>query len=134
MTQRNNRAECSVFPGLFLYSFENSDLWISLNFLPASETITLIRYDLFDTSPKPETNDGALANALAEVIQDLIQDIESEFRSINDRPAEGSPATRHILNCLQEHSKLERMRGAQVLPAMRQPKGSSLFQQAEQRE
>jgi hypothetical protein len=40
--------------------------------------------------------------------------------------------TRQILSRLQEHTKLEKIQGSQILPATRKPKGSTLFQQAEQ--
>lgn len=37
-----------------------------------------------------------------------------------------------ILDQMQEHAKLEKTRGVQVLPAMRKPKTSSQFERAEQ--
>lgn len=132
ITQKNNQAETSLFPSTFLYSFKNTDLWLSMTFLPASETTTQLRYDLFDTSPKTETNENELVNAADGVIQGLIRELESEYQSISSKPVENSPVTHQILARLQEHSKLEKMRGSMVLPAMRQPKGSALFQQAEQ--
>lgn len=133
VTQKPNQAETSLFPSSFLYSFKDSGLCLSLIFLPASETTTQVRYDLFESAPKPETNEkGDLANAVEGVIQALIGGIESEYQSISTKQVKNSANTQQILARLQEHSKLEKTRGSQVLPAMRQPKGSSLYQQAEQ--
>lgn len=132
ITQKNDQAEISLFPSSFLYSFRNTDLWLSLTFLPTSETSTQIRYDLFNTSPKAEINEHDLANTVERVIQALIGNIESDFQSISNKPVENPEAMHQILARLQEHSKLEMMRGSLILPAMRQPKGSALFQQAEQ--
>lgn len=132
ITQKNTQADCSIFPSSFFYSFENSDLWLSLTLLPSSETTTQVRYDLFDSSPKANTIGNGVANAVEGVIKDLVQAIETEYQSMHDRPVESSLTTRRILQAIQEHSKLEKMRGGLILPAMHQPKGSSLFQQAEQ--
>lgn len=131
-TQRNKQAGISLFPTTFLYSFKISDLWLSLTFLPATETTTHIRYHLFTSSRKCIINENDFANAVDGVIQTLIEGIESEYRSLGSQPGETSAYTRQILARLQEHSKLENARGALILPAMRRPKGSSLFQQAEQ--
>lgn len=79
------------------------------------------------------TDEGALARAIEEPMQDFVKGIEAEYRSVAAEPTDLSPAMREILGCVQEHAKLERARGGQILPAMHQPKGSSLFQQAEQR-
>ncbi|CAI7566472.1 unnamed protein product [Penicillium pancosmium] len=104
-----------------------------LSLFPTSETSTHVRYDLFDCAPKMTTDEGALARAIEEPIQDFVKGIEAEYRSVASEPTDISPAMREILGCVQEHAKLERARGGQILPAMHQPKGSSLFQQAEQR-
>jgi hypothetical protein len=133
ITQKNAQAGCSLFPSSFFYSFENSDLWLSLTFLPSTEVTTQVRYDIFNPSSKASENEKDLTNAVEGVIKDLIQATEIEYRSIHDRPIENSQSTRQILQTIQEHSKLEKMHGGLILPAMHQPKGSSLFQQAEQR-
>lgn len=132
--QKNQKANCSLFPGTFLYSFEQEDLWLSLTFLPSSETSTQVRYDLFASSPKTGINADTLNSAVAEVLQNSINSIEVESLSATEKPLGNSPITHRILKQLQEHQKLERTSGGLVRPAMRQPKGSSLFQQAEQRE
>jgi len=132
ITQKNTQANYSLFPSSFFYSFENSDLWLSLTFLPSSGTTTQVRYDLFNSSTKANSNENDLANDVEGVIKNLIQVIETEYQSVHDRPVENSQSTRHFLQAIQEHSKLEKMHGGQIRPAMHQPKGSSLFQQAEQ--
>ncbi|KAJ6002939.1 Aromatic-ring-hydroxylating dioxygenase alpha subunit [Penicillium sp. IBT 35674x] len=130
--QKNQKANCPLFPGTFLYSFEQDDLWLSLTFLPSSETSTQVRYDLFTSSPKTRIDQDALSGTVGEVIQNSIKSIEAELQSTSGNPTGRSPTIPKILKQLQEHQKLERTSGDLVRPAMRQPKGSSLFQQAEQ--
>jgi nitrite reductase/ring-hydroxylating ferredoxin subunit len=130
--QKNQKANCSLFPGTFLYSFAQKDMWFSLTFLPSSETSTRVRYDLFTSSPKTGIDGDALNSVVEEVIRDFITGIEFETQSVTKKTALNSPATYKVLKQLQEHQKLERISGGLVRPAMRQPKGSSLFQQAEQ--
>ncbi|KAJ5570178.1 Aromatic-ring-hydroxylating dioxygenase alpha subunit [Penicillium hispanicum] len=132
ITRRHHQADCSLFPYTILYSFDHADLWLSLTFLPSSETTTQVRYDLFGISPKAVTVGGVLASAVEEVVRSLVEQIESEFQSVTLRPVESSNHTQFIVDRLQEHRKLEKVQGGQILPAMRQPKGSSLFQKAEQ--
>lgn len=133
ITQHNSRADGHLFPTNILHSFEDAPLWISVSFLPASESTTQIRYDLFCLSSKTGMNEDQLASAVAESIEAILQNIESRFQSVATSPVENSSNTRHIMERLQEHARLEKKSGGQILPAMRQPKGSSLFQQAEQR-
>lgn len=130
--QKNQKANCSLFPSTFLYSFEQEDLWLSFTFLPSSETSTQVRYDLFTSSPKTGIDREALSSAVGEIIQSSIKSIEAESQFTTEKPAGNSPAIHKILKQLQEHQRLERTSGGLVRPAMRQPKGSSLFQQAEQ--
>lgn len=132
--QKNQKASCFLFPGTFLYSFEQDDLWLSLTFIPSSETITQVRYDLFTSSPKTDIDQDALSSVVGEVIQNSIKSVEIELQSTTEKPVGSSPAIHGLLKQLQEHQKLERTSGSLIRPAMRQPKGSSLFQQAEQRE
>ncbi|KAJ5622975.1 Aromatic-ring-hydroxylating dioxygenasealpha subunit [Penicillium lividum] len=127
-----HKAHCTLFPGTLLCSFEQADMWLALNFLPSSEKSTRIRYDLFASSPKPSKKETAFANSVEEVIKSLIKGIENEYQFATERAAESSETTQRILKHLHEHQKLERISGGLVRPAMRQPKGSSLFQQAEQ--
>ncbi|KAJ5109916.1 hypothetical protein N7532_002561 [Penicillium argentinense] len=130
--QTNKQADCSLFPGTFLYSFENAGLWLTVSFFPASERTTNVRYDLFDCAPKATTDKSALARAVERPMQELVKDIELEFQSVSEESTGGSTNIHRILDCLQEHRKLEKTCGGQILPAMHQPRGSSLFQQAEQ--
>lgn len=132
ITQENSQAMSFLFPNSFLYSFEQSDLWLSLTFLPSSETTTQIRYDIFNSSPKAIINVDDLVTAVDGIIKNLISVLEAEYKTINNRPVENSPFVCKILQNIQEHSKLERIRGEKISPAMHKPKGSSLFQQAEQ--
>lgn len=71
-------------------------------------------------------------NAVQDQIQSLIKEVESQYSMSSGHPAENTTTTHKIVKVLQEHQKLERTSGAQVSPAMRQPKASSLFERAEQ--
>ncbi|KAJ6150960.1 hypothetical protein N7470_007554 [Penicillium chermesinum] len=129
---KNNQANCSLFPISFFYSFEKADLWISLTFLPSSETSTALRFDIF-TSSKARVEESWV-NSVQDQVQAMIKEVESNYRlaSASDRPVENTLATHRIVKQLQEHQKLEKTAGGPISPAMRQPKGSSLFEQAEQ--
>lgn len=129
----NTRAICHLFPGNLIYSFENCPLWVFISFFPASESTTQVRYDLFSLSSKTEVIEDELASVVAESIKAILQKIEIDFQSVIAEPVENISNTHHILDQLKEHERLEKKSGGQILPAMRQPKASSLFQQAEQR-
>ncbi|KAJ5718319.1 hypothetical protein N7488_003965 [Penicillium malachiteum] len=132
LTLKSKKSTCSLFPATLIYSFEKADLGLALTLLPASELSTQIRYDLFDSGSTQETDEGALANIIEEFLRQLVNQMESDFESATQSAVESSETTNRILKQLREHQKMEKMRGGQILPAMRQPKGSSLFQQAEQ--
>ncbi|KAJ5612740.1 hypothetical protein N7510_005934 [Penicillium lagena] len=140
ITQKRGSHECLLSPGTLIYSFENVGIWLALTFLPSSATTTQVRYDLFKSS---DCNAAELSKALEDTVRNLTQQIESEFQSLAETPGStnqlsgeidwnttGTP--RLVLDRIQEHAKLEKKRGAQISPAMRQPKASSLFQKAEQ--
>lgn len=127
------RATCHLFPGSLIYSFAAFPLWIALSFVPASESTTQLRYDLFSLSSKTGVIKEELAAAVAGSAHTLLQRVETDFQTVTTDSIDISPQSRQILTQLQEHARLEKKSGGQILPAMRQPKGSSLFQQAEQR-
>jgi nitrite reductase/ring-hydroxylating ferredoxin subunit len=129
----STRATCHLTPGSLIYSFENCPLWIVLSFVPASESTTRLRYDLFSLSSKTGVLEEEFADALARSINAILQKIENDFQTVIAESFDNNPQICQILNQLQEHARLEKKSGGQILPAMRQPKGSSLFQQAEQR-
>ena len=129
----SSRALCHLFPGNLIYSFEDCPLWIALSFVPVSESTTQLRYDLFSLSFKTGVLEDELAAALARSFNAILQTIEADFQTVASGSVENSPQIHRILNQLQEHARLEKKSGGQILPSMRQPKGSSLFQQAEQR-
>ena len=79
------------------------------------------------------TDENELAKAIVKPIQNLVRNLEYEFRSVDGDLTELSPNSREILDCVRRHEKLERAQGSPIMPAMHKPKGSSLFQQAEQR-
>ncbi|KAJ5831436.1 uncharacterized protein N7525_009689 [Penicillium rubens] len=138
IVRRSTREEYSLFPTTLIYSFQNADLCLSLSFFPASESTTNIRFDLFASSVINEPEIQRMSEVLKSVTKNLIGEIELEYQYILTK--QGSLAelhstdTRRILSRLQEHTKLERIEGGHILPAMHKPNGSTLFQKADQRE
>ncbi|KAJ5712661.1 hypothetical protein N7493_009129 [Penicillium malachiteum] len=132
LTLKNKKSTLSLFPGTLIYSFEKADLELALTLFPASDTTTQIRYDLFDSGSTQETDEGALASIIGEALRLLVKNMESDSEYVTQNVVESSATTHKILKRLREHQKMEKMRGGQILPAMRQPKGSLFFQQAEQ--
>jgi nitrite reductase/ring-hydroxylating ferredoxin subunit len=133
ITQHNSPADSQLFPASLLYSFKDAPLWVSFSFFPASESTTNVRYDLFNLSSKTGINENELAHAAAESIKAVLHKIETDFQSVTAGSVANSFNTHQIVHQIREHARLEKQTGGQILPAMRQPKGSSLFQQAEQR-
>ncbi|KAJ5519271.1 Aromatic-ring-hydroxylating dioxygenase alpha subunit [Penicillium expansum] len=132
----STREDCSLFPITFLYAFQDADLWLALSFFPASESKTHIRYDLFACSAVSEPDIKKISEVLQSATKNLIAEIELEYQYISTK--QGSPGelnhtdTRQILSRLKEHTKLERIEGGQILPAMHKPEGSTQFQKADQ--
>ncbi|CAL5868560.1 uncharacterized protein PFLUO_LOCUS2787 [Penicillium psychrofluorescens] len=140
ISQKRGSQERSLSPGTLIYSFENGGIWLALTFLPSSATTTQVRYDLFKSS---DCNAAGFSKALEDTVRNLIQQIESEFQSLAEKPGSTNQlsgeidwnttgTSRLVLDRIQEHAKLEKKRGFQISPAMRQPRASSLFQKAEQ--
>ncbi|OQE16311.1 hypothetical protein PENFLA_c028G06905 [Penicillium flavigenum] len=114
----------------------NADLCLSLSFFPASESKTNIRFDIFASSAVNEPEIQRMSEVLMSATKNLIGEIELEYQYISAKQGSlaelNSTGTRRILSRLQEHTKLERIEGGQILPAMHKPKGSTLFQKADQ--
>ncbi|KAJ5352405.1 Aromatic-ring-hydroxylating dioxygenase alpha subunit [Penicillium brevicompactum] len=127
--------DSSFFPATFFYQFVDTELWFALSFLPATETKTQIRYDIFSRSPVSEIAAEPISKTFENVSNSLIGQIEQQYRQIckaQSIPIEFIGQNTHqILRRVQDHRRLERLQGTQVIPAMHKPKGSNLFQQAE---
>ncbi|KUM64801.1 hypothetical protein ACN42_g2291 [Penicillium freii] len=136
ITRKSAREECSLFPITVIYSFQEEGLCLALSFFPASESKTHIRYDLFAHSAVNEPDIRKMSEVLQSATKNLIANIELEYQSISTKQRSSSELnstdTRQILSRLQEHTKLERIEGGQILPAMHKPEGSTLFQKADQ--
>ncbi|KAJ5475792.1 hypothetical protein N7475_001521 [Penicillium sp. IBT 31633x] len=139
--RKSTRKHNVFFPTTLISSFENVDLSLALSFFPASESKTHIRYDLFSCSKVSEHEVQQLSRMLQTSIEELVGDMKVEYLSISNKQGWLRlklsylivfPALRQILYRLQEHVKLERIQGTQILPAMHKPEGSTLFQQADQ--
>ncbi|KAJ5053229.1 hypothetical protein NUH16_010294 [Penicillium rubens] len=75
-----------------------------------------------------------MSEVLKSVTKNLIGEIELEYQYILTKQGASfhQADTRRILSRLQEHTKLERIEGGHILPAMHKPNGSTLFQKADQ--
>ena len=72
--------DSSFFPATFFYQFVDTELWFALSFLPATETKTQIRYDIFSRSPVSETAAETISKTFANVSNSLIGQIEQQYR------------------------------------------------------
>ncbi|CAG7978711.1 unnamed protein product [Penicillium nalgiovense] len=136
ITRRCTREEYFLFPTTLIYSFQYVNLCLALSFFPASESKTNIRFDLFASSAVNEPEIQRMSEVLKSATKNLVGEIELEYQYISTEKGSlaelDSTDTRRILSRLQEHTKLERIEGGQILPAMHKPKGSTLFQKADQ--
>ncbi|KAJ6177894.1 hypothetical protein N7519_008355 [Penicillium mononematosum] len=136
ITRKSTREEYSSFPTTLIYSFQYVELCLALSFFPASESKTNIRFDTFASSAVNEPEIQRMSEVLKSATKKLIGEIELEYQYISTKQGSlaelNSTDTRRILSRLQEHTKLERIEGVQILPAMHKPKGSTLFQKADQ--
>ncbi|KAJ5205388.1 Aromatic-ring-hydroxylating dioxygenase alpha subunit [Penicillium cf. griseofulvum] len=137
ITRNSTREECFLFPITLMYLFQDTGLFLALSFFPVSESKTNIRYDLFTRSTVSEPNIRQMSEALQSATKKLTEEIELEYQSMSARQGSSgefnnTADTRQILSRLQEHTKLERIEGGQILPAMHKPEGSTLFQKADQ--
>ncbi|KAJ6150310.1 hypothetical protein N7471_001509 [Penicillium samsonianum] len=136
ITRKSALEECSLFPITLMYSLQDADLCLTLSFIPASESKTHIRYDLFARSAVNEPEIQQMSEELESATKNLIGKIELEYQYISTKQGSSGELnhtnTPQILSRLQEHAKLERIEGAQILPAMHKPEGSTLFQKADQ--
>ncbi|CDM37391.1 hypothetical protein DTO013E5_7502 [Penicillium roqueforti] len=136
MTGKSSLEKCSLFPITLIYSFQDAGLCLALSFFPASESKTNIRYDLFAHCAVNKPEIQKISEVSQSVTKNLIREIEVEYQSISTKQGSSGELnntdTRQILCRLQEHTKLERIEGGQILPAMHKPEGSTLFQKADQ--
>ncbi|CAI7665269.1 unnamed protein product [Penicillium glandicola] len=136
ITRNRTREEYSLFPITLMYSLQDVDSCLALSFLPASESKTHIRYDLFACSAVGEPEIQKISEVLQSAMKNLTGEIELEYQSISTGQGSlgesNNTDTRQILSRLQKHTKLERIEGGQILPAMHKPEGSTLFQKADQ--
>ncbi|CAG8896739.1 unnamed protein product [Penicillium egyptiacum] len=136
VTRKSTLEEYSLFPTTHVYSFRNADLCLALSFFPASESKTNIRFDLFARSAVNEPEIQKMSEVLQSATKNLIGEIELEYQYILSKQGSSGELnntdTLQILGQLKEHTKLERIEGGQILPAMHNPEGSTLFQRAEQ--
>ncbi|OQD98531.1 hypothetical protein PENSOL_c009G00619 [Penicillium solitum] len=136
ITRKSTQEDCALFPITVMYSLQDEDLCLALSFFPASESKTHIRYDLFARSSVNEPDIQKISEVLQSATKNLIGDIELEYQYISTKQGYSSELNNidilRILSRLQEHTKLERIEGGQILPAMHKPEGSTLFQKADQ--
>ncbi|KAJ5173741.1 uncharacterized protein N7500_001672 [Penicillium coprophilum] len=136
ITRKNAIEECVLFPVTLMYSFQDAGLCLTISFFPTSESKTHIRYDLFALTAVNEAGIRSMSELLQSITKSLTADIELEYRSISTKQGSSGDFNNtdihQVLSRLQEHAKLERIEGSQILPAMHKPEGSTLFQKADQ--
>ncbi|KAL3477258.1 Rieske [2Fe-2S] iron-sulfur domain-containing protein [Aspergillus californicus] len=137
-----------IFPSTFLFTRPSSGCWISLSFIPSSETTTSVRYDLYsDTRMKDKTSQDFMTS-LKEELKNLMTELEEEYRSctltsdpsyilssdLDPRVIEAPlDVQSRILTLLREHFKMEKSLRRAIYPARREPRTNERYEQAEQR-
>ncbi|CAG7918004.1 unnamed protein product [Penicillium olsonii] len=123
------------FPTAFFHHVIHTDFLIALSLFPTSAEKTNIRCDIFSCSPIVQKEREAISKTLGSASKRFNQEIEDEFQIASKRECNTfelrDQVTRETLRRVHEHRKLERTHGSEIHPAMRKPKGSNLFQQAE---
>lgn len=87
-----------LFPNMFIFTLPSSGCWLYLSFIPASERVTSVRYDLYGAvSTKDETAQAALG-AVEEKVKSTISKLEMECQScFNTTGYVGIPYMRRVL-------------------------------------
>lgn len=85
ITRKSAQEECSLFPITLMYSFQDADLCLALSFIPASESKTHIRYDLFARSAVNEPETQQMSEELESATKNLIGKIELEYQYISTK-------------------------------------------------
>ncbi|GFF85241.1 putative dioxygenase subunit alpha YeaW [Aspergillus udagawae] len=143
-----------LFPNVSFHTIKDTRYWYSLSFHPASERKTLIRYDLYRfQSTDGDANSQLISDKLIEMITGQVTELGSQYH-LQARGAEAgsqggvietttedrgfrsllgtSNLQKMILEQLKKHTKLEKLQGTEVHPAMRQPRMTLKSQQADQ--
>ncbi|KAE8354757.1 hypothetical protein BDV28DRAFT_155925 [Aspergillus coremiiformis] len=119
----------SVFPFTSFHSIGRTGWWWALSFLPASEQKTALRCDLY-CSTDGSSRSQEVADKLFVLLKERVRKLETEYQeyvSVGNIEKE-----KEILDCLEDHIRLEKSQGTEVFPAMRKPRESPRFRQAEQ--
>ncbi|KAH1495774.1 hypothetical protein KXV92_004020 [Aspergillus fumigatus] len=144
-----------IFPNVSFHIIKDTKYWYSLSFHPASERKTLVRYDLYCfQNTDGDVNSQLISAKLIEMITEQVAELESQYqlrvRGAEDSSQGGVIATTTedrdfrsclgksnlqnvILEQLKRHTKLEKLQGMEVHPAMRQPRMTAKSQEADQR-
>ncbi|BCS17823.1 putative iron-sulfur cluster-binding protein [Aspergillus puulaauensis] len=132
-----------LFPNMFIFTLPSSGCWLSLSFIPASERVTSVRYDLYGAVNTKDEPAQAALGAIEEKVKSTISKLEMEYQScfnttghptsiLQRLDLEHSDTQKQILSLLKAHSKLEKSHGAEIYPARREPRKNVKYQQAEQ--
>ncbi|KAL3495542.1 Rieske [2Fe-2S] iron-sulfur domain-containing protein [Aspergillus germanicus] len=132
-----------LFPSTYLFTIARSQCWLSIRFLPTSESKTAVRYDVYSYRDAEDPAAQSLLKDVKEKVKDLVADLQAEYQEIMEDDAgsmlssldeEAREAQSRILSLLQEHIKLEKEQGEEIYPARREPRMNTRYEQAEQRE
>ncbi|KAL4884037.1 Rieske [2Fe-2S] iron-sulfur domain-containing protein [Aspergillus karnatakaensis] len=131
------------FPNAFIFTIPGARCWLSLSFLPSSESMTSIRYDLYSQEGKEDVARQCLLEKLNTRIKKIISCLEAEYQSCVDTSSdtnqtltsfdsESIETQNHILRLLKAHTKLEKAEGVEIYPARRESRNNTKYEQAEQ--
>ncbi|KAL4872094.1 hypothetical protein BDV12DRAFT_205493 [Aspergillus spectabilis] len=131
-----------LFPNAFLFTIPSLGCWLYLSFLPYSERMTSVRFDLYSQGGEKDQASQFLLSNLEIKIKTIVSDLETEYQScidasdptsiLSDLDQESSGTQIQILSLLKAHTKLEKFHGEEIYPARREPRRNTNYEQAEQ--
>lgn len=70
-----------LFPNMFIFTLPSSGCWLSLSFIPASERVTSVRYDLYGAVNTKDEPAQAALETIEEKVKGTISKLEKEYQS-----------------------------------------------------
>ncbi|KAF9891331.1 hypothetical protein FE257_004186 [Aspergillus nanangensis] len=131
----------STLPFSSVHTVNGTECWYSLSLIPITERKVSVRYDVYCFKNTAPFNCEYISQALEKFLNEAIHELETEYQECaSGAGVVTSPyldlqeidAQKHILDQVKAHSKIEKIHGAEVLPAVRKPRNNTKFQQAEQ--
>jgi hypothetical protein len=70
-----------LFPNMFIVTIPRSDCWLSLSFIPVSERVTSVRYDVYGAANMKDERAQAVLATVEEKVKSRIYSLETEYQS-----------------------------------------------------